>query len=112
MYICVCSPGLKKILKVCGQVPELPDQLPLTDNTQLIASVLLNKIYDDLKCDPERTNFREICDEYVKYVYKIQSHCEALWPGLCKLRISQLTSSTLSLLFFLLLFPCCPFLSH
>uniref|UniRef100_A0A671U8N5 Protein unc-45 homolog B n=1 Tax=Sparus aurata TaxID=8175 RepID=A0A671U8N5_SPAAU len=58
--------GLKKILKVCGQVPELPDQLPLTDNTQLIASVLLNKIYDDLKCDPERTNFREICDEYVK----------------------------------------------
>uniref|UniRef100_A0A671U7P3 Unc-45 myosin chaperone B n=1 Tax=Sparus aurata TaxID=8175 RepID=A0A671U7P3_SPAAU len=52
--------GLKKILKVCGQVPELPDQLPLTDNTQLIASVLLNKIYDDLKCDPERTNFREI----------------------------------------------------
>ncbi|XP_036952922.1 protein unc-45 homolog B isoform X1 [Acanthopagrus latus] len=58
--------GLKKILKVCGQVPELPDQLPLTDNTQLIASVLLNKLYDDLKCDPERTNFREICDEYVK----------------------------------------------
>ncbi|KAM8760044.1 protein unc-45 homolog B isoform 1-T1 [Acanthopagrus schlegelii] len=58
--------GLKKILKVCGQVPELPDQLPLTDNTQLIASVLLNKLYDDLKCDPERTNFREICDEYIK----------------------------------------------
>ncbi|KAM3867840.1 protein unc-45 homolog B [Diretmus argenteus] len=58
--------GLKKILKVCGQVPELPDQLPMTENTQLIASVLLNKIYDDLKCDPERDNFREICDEYIK----------------------------------------------
>ncbi|XP_047448647.1 protein unc-45 homolog B isoform X2 [Mugil cephalus] len=58
--------GLKKILKVCGQVPELPDQLPLTENTQLIASVLLNKLYDDLKCDPERDNFRDICDEYVK----------------------------------------------
>ncbi|XP_058493131.1 protein unc-45 homolog B isoform X1 [Solea solea] len=58
--------GLKKILKVCGQVPELPDQLPLTENTQLIASVLLNKLYDDLKCDPERTNYREICDEYIK----------------------------------------------
>uniref|UniRef100_A0A8P4KN38 Protein unc-45 homolog B n=1 Tax=Dicentrarchus labrax TaxID=13489 RepID=A0A8P4KN38_DICLA len=52
--------GLKKILKVCGQVSELPDQLPLTDNTQLIASVLLNKLYDDLKCDPERDNFRDI----------------------------------------------------
>ncbi|KAM3611309.1 uncharacterized protein V6R79_016329 [Siganus canaliculatus] len=58
--------GLKKILKVCGQVPELPDQLPLTDNTQLIASVLLNKLHDDLTCDPERTNFRDICDEYIK----------------------------------------------
>ncbi|XP_017269506.1 protein unc-45 homolog B isoform X2 [Kryptolebias marmoratus] len=57
--------GLKKILKVCGQVPELPDQLPLTENTQLIASVLLNKLYDDLKCDPERTNFRDICGEYI-----------------------------------------------
>ncbi|CAN9513305.1 unnamed protein product [Ophioblennius macclurei] len=58
--------GLKKILKVCGQVPELPDQLPMTENTQLIASVLLNKLYDDLKCDPERNNFRDICDEYIK----------------------------------------------
>ncbi|KAM9393011.1 protein unc-45 homolog B [Pholidichthys leucotaenia] len=58
--------GLKKILKVCGQVPELPDQLPMTENTQLIASVLLNKLYDDLRCDPERNNFRDICDEYIK----------------------------------------------
>ncbi|XP_061842492.1 protein unc-45 homolog B isoform X2 [Nerophis lumbriciformis] len=58
--------GLKKILKVCGQVPELPDQLPMTDNTQLIASVLLNRLYDDLTCDPERNNFRDVCDEYIK----------------------------------------------
>uniref|UniRef100_A0A672KYW4 Protein unc-45 homolog B n=2 Tax=Sinocyclocheilus grahami TaxID=75366 RepID=A0A672KYW4_SINGR len=58
--------SLKKILKVCGQVPDLPDQLPLTENTQLIASVLLNKVYDDLRCDPERDNFRDICDEYIK----------------------------------------------
>ncbi|XP_004072479.1 protein unc-45 homolog B [Oryzias latipes] len=58
--------GLKKILKVCGQVPELPDQLPLTENSQMIASVLLNKLYDDLTCDPERDNFREICDQYIK----------------------------------------------
>ncbi|XP_075871245.1 protein unc-45 homolog B [Nelusetta ayraudi] len=58
--------GLKKILKVCGQVSDLPDQLPLTENTQLIASVLLNKLYDDLSCDPERDNFRDICDQYIK----------------------------------------------
>lgn len=68
MQICVWPLGLRKILKVCGQVPELPDQLPLTDNTQLIASVLLNKLYDDLSCDPERTNFKDICEEYIKYV--------------------------------------------
>ncbi|CAL8329480.1 unnamed protein product [Arctogadus glacialis] len=58
--------GLKKILKVCGQIPDLPDQLPMTDNSQLIASVLLTKMYDDLKCDPERDNFRDVCDEYIK----------------------------------------------
>ncbi|KAJ8414954.1 hypothetical protein AAFF_G00024770 [Aldrovandia affinis] len=58
--------GLKKILKVCGQIPDLPDQLPMTENTQLIASVLLNKLYDDLRCDPERDNYREICDDYIK----------------------------------------------
>uniref|UniRef100_A0A671PUE1 Unc-45 myosin chaperone B n=1 Tax=Sinocyclocheilus anshuiensis TaxID=1608454 RepID=A0A671PUE1_9TELE len=56
----------KNILKVCGQVPDLPDQLPLTENTPLIASVLLNKLYDDMRCDPERDNFRDICDEYIK----------------------------------------------
>ncbi len=64
----VSKTGLKKILKVCGQVPDLPDQLPLTENTQLIASVLLDKLYDDMRCDPERDNFRDICDEYIKFV--------------------------------------------
>uniref|UniRef100_A0A8C7KDY9 Unc-45 myosin chaperone B n=1 Tax=Oncorhynchus kisutch TaxID=8019 RepID=A0A8C7KDY9_ONCKI len=58
--------GLKKILKVCGQIPDLPDQLPMTENTQLIASVLLDKLWDDLRCDPERDNYREVCDEYIK----------------------------------------------
>ncbi|NWS40804.1 UN45B protein, partial [Probosciger aterrimus] len=58
--------GLKKILKVVGQIPELPDCLPLTENTQLSASVLLNKLYDDLRCDPERDNYRVICEEYIK----------------------------------------------
>ena len=62
----VCFQGLKKILKVCGQIPDLPDQLPMTDDSQLIASVLLTKMYDDLKCDPERDNFRDVCDEYIK----------------------------------------------
>lgn len=57
--------GLKKILKVAGQLVDLPDHLPMTENTQLIASILLNKLYDDLRCDPERDNFRVTCEEYV-----------------------------------------------
>ncbi|XP_032072001.1 protein unc-45 homolog B [Thamnophis elegans] len=64
--IFVIDNGLKKILKVAGQIPEMSDCLPLTDNTQLTASVLLNKLYDDLRCDPERENFRVICEEYIK----------------------------------------------
>ncbi|NXJ86724.1 UN45B protein, partial [Trogon melanurus] len=62
----VIDNGLKKVLKVVGQIPELPDCLPLTENTQLTASVLLNKLYDDLRCDPERDNYRLICEDYIK----------------------------------------------
>ncbi|KAF1621597.1 hypothetical protein FQV09_0011628, partial [Eudyptes chrysolophus] len=62
----VIDNGLKKILKVVGQIPEMPDCLPLTENTQLTASILLNKLYDDLRCDPERDNYRVICEEYIK----------------------------------------------
>ncbi|NXY51072.1 UN45B protein, partial [Ceuthmochares aereus] len=65
-HIIPLFPGLKKILKVVGQIPEMPDCLPLTENTQLTASVLLNKLYDDLRCDPERDNYRVICEEYIK----------------------------------------------
>uniref|UniRef100_A0A8C9MU96 Protein unc-45 homolog B n=1 Tax=Serinus canaria TaxID=9135 RepID=A0A8C9MU96_SERCA len=61
--IFVIDNGLKKILKVVGQIPEMPDCLPLTENTQLTASVLLNKLYDDLRCDPERDNYRLIWQE-------------------------------------------------
>uniref|UniRef100_A0A673L594 Protein unc-45 homolog B-like n=1 Tax=Sinocyclocheilus rhinocerous TaxID=307959 RepID=A0A673L594_9TELE len=77
--------GLKKILKVCGQVPDLPDQLPLTENTQLIASVLLNKLYDDMRCDSERDNFRDICDEYFKFKTSMLSI-------LCQREVDQLVA--------------------
>ncbi|CAJ0917196.1 unnamed protein product [Ranitomeya imitator] len=61
----VVDAGLKKILKVLSQIPELPNCLSLTVNTRLTASILLNKLYDDLRCDPERDNFRQICEEYI-----------------------------------------------
>ncbi|KAM9209864.1 protein unc-45 homolog B isoform 2-T2 [Dugong dugon] len=63
--IFVVDNGLRKILKVVGQVPDLPSCLPLTDNTRMLASVLINKLYDDLRCDPERDHFRKICEEYI-----------------------------------------------
>lgn len=52
-------------MKVVGQVPDLPSCLPLTDNTRMLASILINKLYDDLRCDPERDHFRKICEEYI-----------------------------------------------
>ncbi|XP_067839608.1 protein unc-45 homolog B isoform X2 [Heptranchias perlo] len=57
--------GLKKILKVAGQFLELPNCLPLTENTCLTASILLNNLYCDLSCDAERDSFRKTCEEYV-----------------------------------------------
>ena len=58
--------GLKKILEVAGTVPEITNGPPLTDNTLMSCSVLLNKLYDDLKSDKERENFNTLCEEYVQ----------------------------------------------
>ncbi|KAK3558469.1 hypothetical protein QTP86_018124 [Hemibagrus guttatus] len=63
----VIDQGLKKILEVAGTVPEITDGPPLTDNTPMNCSVLLNKLYDDLKSDKERENFNKLCEEYIQY---------------------------------------------
>uniref|UniRef100_A0A7N8XWB9 Unc-45 myosin chaperone A n=1 Tax=Mastacembelus armatus TaxID=205130 RepID=A0A7N8XWB9_9TELE len=47
----VIDQGLKKILEVAGTVPELSEGLRLTDNSHMSCSVLLSKLYDDLKID-------------------------------------------------------------
>jgi hypothetical protein len=31
----------------------------------MLASILISKLYDDLRCDPERDHFRKICEEYI-----------------------------------------------
>ncbi|XP_004608640.2 protein unc-45 homolog B [Sorex araneus] len=71
--IYVVDNGLRKILKVVGQVPDLPSCLPLTDNTRMLASILINKLYDDLRCDPERDHFRKICEEYITGTFDPQN---------------------------------------
>ncbi|KAG5273944.1 hypothetical protein AALO_G00157460 [Alosa alosa] len=62
----VTDQGLKNILEVAGTVPEINNGPPLTDNSHMSSSVLLNKLYEDLKSDAERENFSRICEEYVK----------------------------------------------
>ncbi|KAL6474161.1 hypothetical protein MHYP_G00177220 [Metynnis hypsauchen] len=81
----VIDNGLKKILEVAGTVPEITDGPPLTDNTLMSCSVLLNKLYDDLKSDKERENFNTLCEEYVQHHFR--------GPGLeSKLRAIQTVS--------------------
>uniref|UniRef100_A0AAX7VQB3 UNC-45/Cro1/She4 central domain-containing protein n=1 Tax=Astatotilapia calliptera TaxID=8154 RepID=A0AAX7VQB3_ASTCA len=62
----VVDQGLKKILEVAGTVPEISEGPPLTDNSHMSCSVLLSKLYDDLKSDKERENFNKLCEEYVQ----------------------------------------------
>lgn len=40
--------------------------LPVTENTRMSTSVLLSKLYEDLKCDAERENFHHLCEDYVR----------------------------------------------
>uniref|UniRef100_A0A8C3B2W5 Unc-45 myosin chaperone A n=1 Tax=Cyclopterus lumpus TaxID=8103 RepID=A0A8C3B2W5_CYCLU len=56
----VIDQGLKKFLEVAGTVPELSEGPPLTDNSHMSCSVLLSKLYDDLKSDAERDNFNKL----------------------------------------------------
>uniref|UniRef100_A0A665VEI2 UNC-45/Cro1/She4 central domain-containing protein n=1 Tax=Echeneis naucrates TaxID=173247 RepID=A0A665VEI2_ECHNA len=62
----VIDQGLKKILEVAGTVTELSEGPPITDNSHMNCSVLLSKLYDDLKSDKERENFTKLCEEYVQ----------------------------------------------
>ncbi|XP_039628975.1 protein unc-45 homolog A [Polypterus senegalus] len=62
----VIDHGLNKILEVAGTVSGVTDGPPLTDSTHMSCSVLLTKMYDDLKCDAERENFNRLCEDYIK----------------------------------------------
>uniref|UniRef100_A0A8C2QZY1 UNC-45/Cro1/She4 central domain-containing protein n=1 Tax=Capra hircus TaxID=9925 RepID=A0A8C2QZY1_CAPHI len=58
--------GLKKILEVGGSVQDPPGELTVTANSRMSASILLSKLFDDLKCDAERENFHRLCENYIK----------------------------------------------
>ncbi|NXN85873.1 UN45A protein, partial [Bombycilla garrulus] len=62
----VIDQGLKKILEVGSTVCGSLGSLPVTENSRMSASVLLSKLYEDLKCDAERENFHRLCEDYVR----------------------------------------------
>ncbi|KAK0141546.1 Protein unc-45 A [Merluccius polli] len=62
----VIDQGLKQLLEVAGTVPELSQGPPLTENSHMSCSVLLSKLYDDLKSDKERENFSKLCEDYIQ----------------------------------------------
>ncbi|KAM6119561.1 protein unc-45 homolog A [Pterocles gutturalis] len=66
MSLWVIDQGLKKILEVGSTVCGAPGSLPVTENSRMSASVLLSKLFDDLKCDAERENFHHLCEDYVR----------------------------------------------
>ncbi|KAG9489197.1 protein unc-45 homolog A isoform X2 [Eleutherodactylus coqui] len=70
MTLWVIDNGLKKILEVGGSLTEIPGSLPVTETTRMSASVLLNKLFDDLRCEAERENFHKLCEDYVRSLFE------------------------------------------
>ncbi|KAG8440608.1 hypothetical protein GDO86_006381 [Hymenochirus boettgeri] len=70
MTLSVIDQGLKKILEVGGALVEVPRSLSVTESTRMSASVLLNKLFSDLKCDAERENFHKLCEDYVRSLFE------------------------------------------
>ncbi|KAF6273435.1 unc-45 myosin chaperone A [Rhinolophus ferrumequinum] len=68
----VIDQGLKRILEVGGSVQEPPGELTVTANSRMSASILLSKLFDDLKCDAERENFHRLCENYIKSWFEDQ----------------------------------------
>ncbi|KAL1774343.1 unc-45-like A [Sigmodon hispidus] len=62
----VIDQGLKKILEVGGSLPDAVGDLTVTANSRMSASILLSKLFDDLKCDAERENFHRLCENYIR----------------------------------------------
>ncbi|XP_070534226.1 protein unc-45 homolog B-like [Ptychodera flava] len=76
----VTNGGLNKVLHVACQVPEL-NRLPITPNTRMHSSVLLNVLYDEMTGDKKREYFRELCHKFLteKFTHNMmESNMEAI----------------------------------
>lgn len=60
---------------------EPPGELTVTANSRMSASILLSKLFDDLKGDAERENFHRLCENYIRSAARPVSRCESSRPG-------------------------------
>lgn len=68
--------GVPKLLRVAATIPELnlPNSLPLSENTKMHVSCCLSAIYDDIFHDGEREKFNEVCETFVNEL--IRNECD------------------------------------
>ncbi|XP_072175845.1 protein unc-45 homolog B-like [Diadema setosum] len=64
--------GLHKLLTVAGQVPALK-RLPVTPNTQMHASVALDKLYCEMRGDKQRAYFQDLADKFVSEKFNVNT---------------------------------------
>uniref|UniRef100_UPI00358F9374 protein unc-45 homolog B-like n=1 Tax=Myxine glutinosa TaxID=7769 RepID=UPI00358F9374 len=74
----VVKTGLKRILRVVGSIPELPTNIPLTDATRMRTSVLLHRLYDDLRDDSQRDVYHSACEGLITEFFSSQKMEETL----------------------------------
>ena len=64
--------GIQNLLEVAGTIPEHKG-LPISQNSRMHASLCLSKIYDDLRSDQEREQYRNAVDAYFSWVHRSAS---------------------------------------
>lgn len=58
--------GVPKLLRIGGVVPELSDQMPITEHTKMHVACCLSAVYDDCHCDAQRDEFLAECDKQIR----------------------------------------------
>lgn len=62
MNFILCS-GIQQLLTVAGTIPE-HKTITVSQNSRMLVSLCLSKLYDDLVSDQERDTYSEAADAY------------------------------------------------
>lgn len=60
---CCIFAGIQQLLTVAGTIPE-HKTIAVSQNSRMLVSLCLSKIYDDLISDKERDSFGDAADSY------------------------------------------------